>query len=175
MPFSASEINEREAQHRSSTKLMQINFVSRHRWSITHCMRDKKVHGSTPASPFQARGFAGRYRREERIERLTYKCAWKSSPLQPTQDTIRLFLCGDVMTERGIDQIMADPCNPARMQTTLGGVFVAYCGNGRLGRAFLYVPISSACAKTCPAIALSSWDFVGRRRSGRTVSTAYSL
>ena len=28
-------------------------------------------------------------------------------------DAITLFLCGDVMTGRGIDQILASPCDPA--------------------------------------------------------------
>jgi poly-gamma-glutamate synthesis protein (capsule biosynthesis protein) len=27
-------------------------------------------------------------------------------------DSVRLFLCGDVMCGRGIDQVMAQPCNP---------------------------------------------------------------
>jgi poly-gamma-glutamate synthesis protein (capsule biosynthesis protein) len=26
---------------------------------------------------------------------------------------MRLFLCGDVMTGRGIDQVLRDPCDPA--------------------------------------------------------------
>ena len=30
----------------------------------------------------------------------------------PTQRIIRLFLCGDVMTGRGIDQVLPHPCNP---------------------------------------------------------------
>ena len=30
----------------------------------------------------------------------------------PKQDVIRLFLCGDVMTGRGVDQILPQPCNP---------------------------------------------------------------
>lgn len=30
----------------------------------------------------------------------------------PPQKTIRLFLCGDVMTGRGIDQILSAPCDP---------------------------------------------------------------
>ncbi len=31
---------------------------------------------------------------------------------QPKRHPLRLFLCGDVMTGRGIDQIMKHPCNP---------------------------------------------------------------
>lgn len=32
--------------------------------------------------------------------------------LQPTPRSIRLFLCGDVMTGRGIDQVLPHPCDP---------------------------------------------------------------
>lgn len=31
---------------------------------------------------------------------------------EPSDRTVRLFLCGDVMTGRGIDQVMLHPCNP---------------------------------------------------------------
>jgi poly-gamma-glutamate capsule biosynthesis protein CapA/YwtB (metallophosphatase superfamily) len=31
---------------------------------------------------------------------------------RPKQQSMRLFLCGDVMTGRGIDQVLAHPCNP---------------------------------------------------------------
>jgi poly-gamma-glutamate synthesis protein (capsule biosynthesis protein) len=31
----------------------------------------------------------------------------------PAQPIVRLFLCGDVMTGRGIDQVLPHPCNPA--------------------------------------------------------------
>jgi poly-gamma-glutamate synthesis protein (capsule biosynthesis protein) len=34
------------------------------------------------------------------------------SPRLRLQQTIRLFLCGDVMTGRGIDQVLAHPCDP---------------------------------------------------------------
>jgi len=34
------------------------------------------------------------------------------SDLERTLDSIRIFLCGDVMTGRGIDQILPYPSNP---------------------------------------------------------------
>ena len=30
----------------------------------------------------------------------------------PTPPTLRIFLCGDVMTGRGIDQVLPHPCDP---------------------------------------------------------------
>ena len=30
----------------------------------------------------------------------------------PRPQSVRLFLCGDVMTGRGIDQVLAHPCDP---------------------------------------------------------------
>ncbi len=36
-----------------------------------------------------------------------------SSVVHPANQLIRLFLCGDVMIGRGIDQILLHPCNPA--------------------------------------------------------------
>src|SRR5215467_5126333 len=38
--------------------------------------------------------------------------AVKSSSTQPGRSVIRLFLCGDVMIGRGIDQVLAHPCDP---------------------------------------------------------------
>jgi poly-gamma-glutamate synthesis protein (capsule biosynthesis protein) len=35
----------------------------------------------------------------------------------PSQDILRLFFCGDVMTGRGIDQILAHPCDPSLHET----------------------------------------------------------
>ncbi|MBW3599833.1 MAG: CapA family protein [Planctomycetes bacterium] len=35
-----------------------------------------------------------------------------SVPASPPDDVLTLFLCGDVMTGRGIDQILARPCDP---------------------------------------------------------------
>jgi len=40
---------------------------------------------------------------------------------------------------------------------------------------FWYVPISSACASTCPCMTFSRSAFFGVRRSGSSVSSAYSL
>jgi poly-gamma-glutamate synthesis protein (capsule biosynthesis protein) len=34
------------------------------------------------------------------------------SPRQPARPRMRLFLCGDVMTGRGVDQVLAHPCDP---------------------------------------------------------------
>ena len=34
-------------------------------------------------------------------------------PPSPQASTVRLFLCGDVMTGRGIDQVLPHPCDPA--------------------------------------------------------------
>lgn len=34
------------------------------------------------------------------------------SPRPPRQELVRIFLCGDVMTGRGVDQVMSHPCDP---------------------------------------------------------------
>jgi hypothetical protein len=53
----------------------------------------------------------------------------RSSP-----DTLRVFLCGDVMTGRGIDQVMAHPCSPnlyeGYAQSALDYVHLAEIANG---------------------------------------------
>ena len=52
--------------------------------------------------------------------------------------TIRLFLCGDVMLGRGIDQILPEPCNPALhedyVQSALEYVQLAEAANGPVNR-----------------------------------------
>lgn len=52
---------------------------------------------------------------------------------------MRLFLCGDVMTGRGIDQIMPRPCNPAlhepHLQSALGYLALAERRSGPIPRA----------------------------------------
>ncbi|WP_348782421.1 CapA family protein [Mesorhizobium sp. KR9-304] len=52
---------------------------------------------------------------------------------------MRLFLCGDVMTGRGIDQIMPRPCDPAlhepHLQSALGYVTLAERKSGPIPRA----------------------------------------
>ena len=58
-----------------------------------------------------------------------------ASPLaQPRQRSIRLFLCGDVMTGRGIDQVMAQPCDPglheSYVQSAMDYVRLAEAANG---------------------------------------------
>lgn len=53
-----------------------------------------------------------------------------------TDSWITLFLCGDVMTGRGIDQILPFPCDPAihepYMQSALGYVELAETAHGRI-------------------------------------------
>ena len=53
-------------------------------------------------------------------------------------DTIGLFLCGDVMTGRGIDQILASPCDPAihegYLESALDYVALAEHVNGAIPR-----------------------------------------
>ena len=52
------------------------------------------------------------------------------------QPTIKLFLCGDVMLGRGIDQILPEPCNPALhedyVQSALEYVHLAEAAKGTL-------------------------------------------
>lgn len=54
------------------------------------------------------------------------------------RQTIRVFVCGDVMTGRGIDQILPHPCNPRLyedyVQTANGYVRLAEQLNGRIPR-----------------------------------------
>ncbi len=45
----------------------------------------------------------------------------KSNSMQPdSRQVIRLFLCGDVMIGRGIDQVLQHPCDPALHESYLG-------------------------------------------------------
>jgi poly-gamma-glutamate capsule biosynthesis protein CapA/YwtB (metallophosphatase superfamily) len=57
---------------------------------------------------------------------------------QQTQRSIRLFLCGDVMTGRGIDQVMAQPCDPglheSYVQSAMDYVRLAEAANGAIAR-----------------------------------------
>ena len=57
--------------------------------------------------------------------------------LAPT-NAIRLFLCGDVMTGRGIDQVLPHPCDPllreSHMTSALGYVELAERANGLIPR-----------------------------------------
>jgi len=57
---------------------------------------------------------------------------------QQTQRSIRLFLCGDVMTGRGIDQVMAQPCDPglheSYVQSAMDYVRLAEAANGPIPR-----------------------------------------
>jgi poly-gamma-glutamate capsule biosynthesis protein CapA/YwtB (metallophosphatase superfamily) len=52
--------------------------------------------------------------------------------------SVRLFLCGDVMLGRGVDQIMPKPCDPALhetyMRSALGYVTLAEAVNGPIHR-----------------------------------------
>ncbi len=43
----------------------------------------------------------------------------RSPEAQPSPHPLRLFLCGDVMTGRGIDQIMKHPCDPTLRENSV--------------------------------------------------------
>lgn len=63
----------------------------------------------------------------------------ESPPAQsPTQPTLRLFLCGDVMTGRGIDQVLRYPCDPTLyegyVRSAIGYVRLAEEANGPIPR-----------------------------------------
>ncbi len=57
---------------------------------------------------------------------------------QPRQRSIRLFLCGDVMTGRGIDQVLPRPCDPvlheSYAQSAMDYVHLAEAANGPIPR-----------------------------------------
>ncbi len=57
---------------------------------------------------------------------------------QQTQRLIRLFLCGDVMTGRGIDQVLVHPCDPvlheSYVQSAMDYVHLAEVANGPIPR-----------------------------------------
>src|SRR6202048_3537481 len=44
----------------------------------------------------------------------------QSADLMPQADSIRLFLCGDVMTGRGIDQVLPHPTDPTLHEPYIG-------------------------------------------------------
>ena len=44
----------------------------------------------------------------------------QSADLMPQVDSIRLFLCGDVMTGRGIDQVLPHPADPTLHEPYIG-------------------------------------------------------
>jgi poly-gamma-glutamate capsule biosynthesis protein CapA/YwtB (metallophosphatase superfamily) len=60
----------------------------------------------------------------------------------PPADGVRLFLCGDVMTGRGIDQVLPHPCKPHLfepwMRSAIGYVELAERAHGRIGRRLDY-------------------------------------
>ncbi len=62
----------------------------------------------------------------------------QSAVVQPTQRSIRLFLCGDVMTGRGIDQVLAHPCDPvlheSYVRSAMDYVHLAEAANGPIPR-----------------------------------------
>lgn len=64
-------------------------------------------------------------------------CA-QSPIVQPKGRSIRLFLCGDLMTGRGIDQVLPHPCNPVLhenyMESAKGYVDLAETVNGPIPR-----------------------------------------
>lgn len=57
---------------------------------------------------------------------------------QSTSNSITLFVCGDVMTGRGVDQVMARPSDPALyesyMKSAVGYMELAESKNGPIGR-----------------------------------------
>jgi hypothetical protein len=57
---------------------------------------------------------------------------------QPQQQSLRLFLCGDVMCGRGIDQVLAHPCSPELYENYIRSaedyVLLAEQMNGRIPR-----------------------------------------
>jgi poly-gamma-glutamate capsule biosynthesis protein CapA/YwtB (metallophosphatase superfamily) len=60
------------------------------------------------------------------------------SHTQPTPRSTRLFLCGDVMTGRGIDQILPHPCDPVLHEdytrSAIGYLQLAEAANGPIPR-----------------------------------------
>ncbi|HKD28390.1 MAG TPA: CapA family protein [Xanthobacteraceae bacterium] len=63
----------------------------------------------------------------------------KSSSMEPNPGSIiRLFLCGDVMIGRGIDQVLGDPCDPALHEgyahSAMDYVQLAEAANGPIPR-----------------------------------------
>ena len=62
----------------------------------------------------------------------------RSHALQPTRRSTRLFLCGDVMTGRGIDQVLPHPCDPilheSYIQSAVDYVQLAETANGVIPR-----------------------------------------
>src|SRR5258705_12500650 len=59
-----------------------------------------------------------------------------------TRQVARLFLCGDVMTGRGIDQILPHPCDPllheSYVKSARDYIRLAEQVNGRIPRAFKF-------------------------------------
>ena len=60
------------------------------------------------------------------------------APPSEQRDTVRLFLCGDVMLGRGIDQVLRSPCNPTLHEDYVGSaldyVALAESANGPIPR-----------------------------------------
>ena len=58
--------------------------------------------------------------------------------VQPTQRSLRVFLCGDVMTGRGIDQVLPRPCDPilheSYVRSAIDYVHLAEAANGPIPR-----------------------------------------
>src|SRR5450830_1472519 len=56
----------------------------------------------------------------------------------PAPQTVRLFLCGDVMVGRGVDQVLPRPCNPilqeSYVESALDYVRLAEEANGAIPR-----------------------------------------
>jgi len=75
---------------------------------------------------------AGRYERPRTVT------AAQSPAAEPSRKTVRLFLCGDVMTGRGIDQVLPHPCDPilheSYAESAIDYVRLAEAANGPIPR-----------------------------------------
>lgn len=83
-----------------------------------------------------------------------------------TKDTFELFVCGDVMTGRGIDQIQAHPSDPAlfesHMRDARGYVALAEQASGKIPRsvpaAYVWGDAGAELARRRPAVRLANLE-----------------
>jgi poly-gamma-glutamate synthesis protein (capsule biosynthesis protein) len=81
--------------------------------SLRRAARDGREHAETPRRQECCTSFV---QAEPGIEPMSAPAKFPSTRSQ-TQRAVRIFLCGDVMTGRGIDQILARPCDPVLHET----------------------------------------------------------
>jgi poly-gamma-glutamate capsule biosynthesis protein CapA/YwtB (metallophosphatase superfamily) len=71
-------------------------------------------------------------------DRRSAVTAARSPAAEPRRQTVRLFLCGDVMTGRGIDQVLPHPCDPvlheSYAESAIDYVRLAEAANGPIPR-----------------------------------------